>query len=114
MGQTLSEVGFLRLRQILGDPKAKPAISAIIPISKTQWFSNVKKYPDYWPQPINLGPRTVVYRIEDVLKLISEPMSFKRPDIELIIKETRGAAIQDAIDTTNFFSEDDQDNSLED
>ena len=32
----------LRLKQIIGDPKANPPIEAIIPISKSSWWEGVK------------------------------------------------------------------------
>ena len=70
MSQILPKEGFLRLRQILGSPKADPPEPPIIPISRSQWLLNVKNYPESWPQPINLGPRTVVYRVEDIRALL--------------------------------------------
>lgn len=86
MVTNLPEVGFLRLRQILGDPKAKPPVPPIIPISKSQWFLNVKNRRDSWPQPINLGPRTVVYRVEDirVLLIASTPEYLQKKEARLM------------------------------
>lgn len=74
----LPRTGFLRLRQIIGDQKTEPPIPPIIPISKAQWFLNVKTYPEIWPQPIRLGPSTVVYRVEDIHRLINHPPDFPR------------------------------------
>ena len=34
---TLPETGFLRLPQIVGDPKAYPPTPALIPVSKSTW-----------------------------------------------------------------------------
>jgi hypothetical protein len=52
---TLPETGFLRLRQIIGNPKAEPPVPAIIPVSKSTWWDGVKS--GRFPQPIKLGPR---------------------------------------------------------
>jgi hypothetical protein len=38
----IPEVGFLRLSQILGDPKSDPPIPPIIPIKKSCWWQGVK------------------------------------------------------------------------
>jgi hypothetical protein len=38
----LPEVGYLRLRQIIGDPNAVPPIPAVIPVSKSTWWAGVK------------------------------------------------------------------------
>lgn len=60
--------GYLRLCQIVGDKKASPAIPPIIPISKASWWLGVKigKYP----KSIKLGPRTTVWRVEDIRALL--------------------------------------------
>jgi len=34
----IPEKGFLRLTQIIGNPKAKPPVLAIIPVSKSTWW----------------------------------------------------------------------------
>lgn len=65
---TLPETGFLRVAQIIGD--AKRGIPAIIPISRTSWWKGVKSQK--YPQPIQLGPKTVVWRVEDIRKLIQQ------------------------------------------
>lgn len=51
----------LRLHQI---------IPHIIPVSKSKWWKEVKK--GNYPQPIKLGPKTTVWRAEDIEKLIDE------------------------------------------
>ena len=43
----------LRLKQIIGDPKANPPIEAIIPISKSSWWEGVKT--GRYPKAIKLG-----------------------------------------------------------
>jgi len=64
----LPETGYLRLSQIIGKPKADPPLPAIIPISKSSWWQGVKE--GRFPQPIKLGPRTTVWRVEDIRQLI--------------------------------------------
>lgn len=60
--------GLVRLKQIIGDSKATPPIPAIIPISKSSWWNGVKS--GKYPQPIKLGERTTVWKIEDILAFI--------------------------------------------
>ena len=43
---------FLRLKNIIGDPKANPPIPAIIPISKSSWWNGIKS--GRYPKPISL------------------------------------------------------------
>lgn len=68
--RTLPETGFLRLRQILGDPNATPPIPPIIPVRKTAWWSGIKS--GRFPQPVKLGPRTTAWRVEDIRRLIEK------------------------------------------
>ena len=60
----LSENGFLRLPQIVGDQQAMPRIPPSVPISKSTLWSWVKAQK--FPAPIKIGPRTTVWRIADV------------------------------------------------
>lgn len=64
----LPEVGYLRLPQIIGDTQRN--IPAIIPVSRSAWWAGVKA--GRFPQAFKLGPRTTVWRVADVLKLLSE------------------------------------------
>jgi len=65
----LPETGFLRLPQIVGDPKAKPPIPAIIPVCKSTWWAGVKS--GRYPKPVkSLGQRITAWRVEDIKKLI--------------------------------------------
>lgn len=59
----LPETGFLRLPQIIGDPKAEPPIPPIIPIKKSCWWAGVAS--GRFPKPVKLGPRVTVWRVED-------------------------------------------------
>lgn len=65
----LPEVGFLRLNQILGDPKTIPPIAPIIPVAKSTWWSGVKA--GRFPPPLKLGPRVTVWRAEDIRAFIA-------------------------------------------
>jgi hypothetical protein len=68
--QQLPETGFLRLKQIIGDPKAEPPIPPIIPVQKTCWWDGVKS--GYFPKPVKLGPRVTAWRVEDIRDLIAK------------------------------------------
>lgn len=68
----LPETGLIRLKQIVGDPNASPPIFPIIPISKSHWWEGVKS--GRFPQPLKLGPRTTVWRVEDIRALIADPL----------------------------------------
>ncbi len=66
----LPETGFMRLPQILGDPKSNPPIPPIIPVGKSSWWEGVKT--GRYPRPLKLGPRTTVWTVESIRKLIQE------------------------------------------
>jgi hypothetical protein len=65
----LPETGFLRLRQIIGDPRANPPIPAIIPVKKSCWWDGVRT--GRFPKPVKLGPRVTAWRVEDIRALIA-------------------------------------------
>ena len=67
--QQLSETGFLRLSQIVGNPKANPPIPPIIPISKSSWWAGVKS--GKFPKPVKLGERTTVWSVDSIRALIA-------------------------------------------
>ncbi len=67
---TLPETGFLRLPQIIGNPRAKPPVPAIVPISKSAWWGGIKS--GRYPKPVKIGPRTTAWRIEDIRALIAQ------------------------------------------
>ena len=65
----LPETGFLRITQIIGNPKAIPPIPAIIPVSKSTWWEGVKS--GRYPKPVkSLGLRITAWRVEDIRALI--------------------------------------------
>ena len=66
----LPETGFLRLPQIIGNPKADPPVPAIIPIKKSCWWQGVKT--GRFPKPIKIGSRITVWRVEDIRDLIAK------------------------------------------
>lgn len=67
---TLPETGFLRLRQIIGDPEADPPIPPIIPVSRSTWWAGVRA--GRYPQPVrSLGARITAWRAEDIRALIA-------------------------------------------
>jgi len=60
----------LRLSQILGNKKSTPPTPPIIPVGKTTWWQGVKD--GRYPKPIKIGPRTTVWRVEDILSFIAK------------------------------------------
>lgn len=66
----LPETGFLRLRQIIGDPKSNPPIQGLIPIGRTTFLNRVKS--GKYPQPVKLTKRLIGWRVEDIRRLIEE------------------------------------------
>ena len=65
----LPEEGFLRLSQIIGNPKAKPPIPALIPVKKTCWYEGVKV--GRFPKPVKISPNVSLWRIEEIRALIA-------------------------------------------
>jgi prophage regulatory protein len=69
MGSTKLQDGLLRVSQIVGDPKADPPITAIIPVSRSTWWAGVKS--GRYPQPLkHLGDRITCWRASDIHALI--------------------------------------------
>ncbi|MBI5018173.1 MAG: AlpA family phage regulatory protein [Deltaproteobacteria bacterium] len=72
----LPETGFLRLRQIIGDPgkpDADPPIPPtppIIPVSRSSWWQGVRD--GRYPPPVKLGPRTTAWTAESIRALIAD------------------------------------------
>jgi prophage regulatory protein len=64
----LPETGFLRLPQIIGNPKANPPVPPLIPVKSTAWWVGVKE--GRYPAAIKLSPRVTVWRVEDIRALI--------------------------------------------
>lgn len=67
----LPETGYMRLAQIVGRPArgSRPAIPAIIPVSRSTWWAGVKS--GRYPQPVRtLGLRITAWRVEDIRGLL--------------------------------------------
>lgn len=64
----IPKMGFLRLKQIVGDPKSPQLVPPLIPVSRSTWWAGVKT--GRFPQPIKLGPMITVWRVEDIRTLI--------------------------------------------
>lgn len=65
----LSSRRLLRLRDIIGNPKATPPITPLIPVCRSTWLSGVRS--GRYPKPIKLGLRVTVWRLCDIEQLIS-------------------------------------------
>ena len=63
---SLPQDGFVRLKQILGDPKA--GIPPIIPVSKSTWWLGISR--GLYPAPVKLSARISAWRVEDIRALI--------------------------------------------
>jgi predicted DNA-binding transcriptional regulator AlpA len=65
----LPETGFLKLHQIIGNPKASPPIPAIVPVQKSTWWAGCKN--GRFPKPVKIGNgRGTFWRVEDIRALI--------------------------------------------
>ena len=62
--QTLPNSGFLRLPQIIGNPKALPPIPPLVPVSKSTLWARVKA--GEFPRPVKLSARVTAWRVEDI------------------------------------------------
>ena len=67
---SIPETGFLRLSQILGNPKSNPPTPPIIPISKSSWWQGVSS--GRYPAPLKLSPKVTVWRVEDMREMIAQ------------------------------------------
>jgi predicted DNA-binding transcriptional regulator AlpA len=60
-------VGFYRLKSIIGDPKAKPPVEPIIPISKSSWYQGIAD--NKYPKPVRIGVNMSAWRRSDIEEL---------------------------------------------
>ncbi len=65
--QQLPETGYLRLKQILGDPSQN--VPPIIPISRSAWWAGIRS--GRYPKGVHLGPRTTAWPVESIRALIA-------------------------------------------
>lgn len=70
MSATLKESSLLRLKQIVGDPKANPPIDPLVPVGRSTWWAGVKS--GRYPKPLKLGPNTTVWRAADIRALLEK------------------------------------------
>lgn len=70
---SLPSTGFLRLPQIIGNPKADPPVPALIPVSKSTWWLGVSS--GRFPRPVKLDPKTTAWRVEEIRALIEKVSS---------------------------------------
>lgn len=64
-----SDDTLLRLKQILGDPKANPPIPPRVPVSKSTWWEGVRT--KRFPQPTYvLGPKIPTWRNAEIRALL--------------------------------------------
>lgn len=61
---------YMRLAQIIGNPKAEPPIPPIIPVSSSTWWSWVKDGKA--PSPIKLSDRVTAWRSTDIYELVEK------------------------------------------
>jgi prophage regulatory protein len=64
----IPEVGFLRLKQIVGSKKE--GIAPIVPVSRSAWWNGIKA--GRYPKGIKLSERTTVWKVKDILALIDK------------------------------------------
>lgn len=67
---SLPATGFIRVSQIIGNPKADPPVPAIIPVSKSSWWQGVKT--GRYPKPHKLGPRTTAWTVSSIRELVAK------------------------------------------
>lgn len=67
----LPSTGYLRLKDIIGDKKAKPPIPAIIPVSSSTWWAGVRsgRFPK---STRKLGARITAWSVESIRELIEQ------------------------------------------
>lgn len=76
--QSIPETGFVRLSQIIGNPKLNPPVVGVIPVGKTCWWKGVKS--GRFPQPVKVSERCTAWRAEeihDLIRRISEEQAGK-------------------------------------
>ena len=66
----LPATGFLRISQIVGNPKSNPPIPPLIPICSASWWNGVRS--GKYPKAVKIGPHTTAWRVEDIRELISK------------------------------------------
>jgi predicted DNA-binding transcriptional regulator AlpA len=70
LSSPIPAVAFLKIHQIIGNPKAVPPVPALIPIGRTSFLNGVKS--GKYPKPVKLGERSVAWRVDDVRAMIEK------------------------------------------
>jgi len=70
MDSRLPATGFVRLKQIIGDPNADPPVPPVVPVCKAAWWNGIKA--GIYPPSLKLSKNTTVWRAEDIHKLIKD------------------------------------------
>jgi predicted DNA-binding transcriptional regulator AlpA len=65
---TLSAIGWLRERQILGDPDSDPPTPAIVPVSRSTWWRGVRE--GRVPRGTKISSNATAWRVEEILALV--------------------------------------------
>ena len=66
--QPLPATGFVRIWQIVGNPKTNTP--GVIPIGRTTFLNGVKS--GKYPRAYKLGERTTAWKVEDILALVEQ------------------------------------------
>jgi prophage regulatory protein len=66
--QYQSNISYLRIGDILGDPRAMPPIDPLIPVSKTTWWDGIRE--GRYPKPYRIGKRSVAWRRDEIEALL--------------------------------------------
>ncbi len=69
----LPQIGYVRIWQILGNPKATPPISPLIPVSKSTWWLWVKN--GRVSKPVKFGRKIAAWPVEEIRALIDNTAS---------------------------------------
>lgn len=67
---------YLRMSQILGDPKADPPIPAILPIGRTTFLNGIKS--GKFPKPLKCGDRINIWRDNEIYAGAEKLASFEK------------------------------------
>lgn len=70
MYNNLPETGFIRLPQLIGNPRTDPPIPPIIPVKKSTLYMWIQRQE--FPAPVRLGERCSAWRVEDVRRWIEQ------------------------------------------
>jgi predicted DNA-binding transcriptional regulator AlpA len=62
-----TDIGFLRLKDIVGDRRASPAIAGLLPISRAAWYAGIAE--GLYPKPFKLG-RASLWKRSEVIEML--------------------------------------------